>query len=63
MYVPPTQPTDASTAAMRVRLRPMGIGDILDETFSLYRENFSLLYHSKNSGPGILGPRSRRAVE
>ncbi len=42
MNVPPTQPTDASTAAMRARLRPMGIGDILDETFSLYRENFSL---------------------
>jgi hypothetical protein len=27
---------------MRTRLRPMGIGDILDETFRLYRENFTL---------------------
>jgi hypothetical protein len=27
---------------MRARLRPMGIGDILDETFRLYRENFML---------------------
>jgi hypothetical protein len=27
---------------MRARLRPMGIGDILDETFRLYRENFTL---------------------
>jgi hypothetical protein len=28
---------------MRARLRPMGIGDILDETFRLYRENFTRL--------------------
>jgi hypothetical protein len=27
---------------MRARLRPMGIGDILDETFRLYRENVML---------------------
>jgi hypothetical protein len=27
---------------MRARLRPMGVGDILDETFRLYRENFTL---------------------
>ncbi len=29
-------------AALRARLRPMGIGDILDETFRLYRANFVL---------------------
>ncbi len=29
-------------AALRARLRPMGVGDILDETFRLYRANFVL---------------------
>ncbi len=27
---------------LRSRLRPMGVGDIIDETFRLYRENFTL---------------------
>lgn len=42
MYAtPPGGPTDPMMA-MRTRLRPMGVGDILDETFRLYRENFTL---------------------
>lgn len=42
MYgIPSGGPPDGMTN-MRARLRPMGIGDILDETFRLYRENFTL---------------------
>ena len=44
MYTAPQgNPVDPnSMAALRARLRPMGIGDILDETFRLYRANFVL---------------------
>src|SRR5919199_2298424 len=42
MYVPPPGRTPGPMMDMRARLRPMGIGDILDETFRLYRENFML---------------------
>src|SRR5438477_2078859 len=42
MYVPPPGSTPGPMMDMRARLRPMGIGDILDETFRLYRENFTL---------------------
>lgn len=44
MYTAPQgNPIDPnSMAALRARLRPMGIGDILDETFRLYRTNFVL---------------------
>lgn len=44
MYIAPQgNPADPnSMAALRARLRPMGIGDILDETFRLYRANFVL---------------------
>jgi hypothetical protein len=41
MFNPPPYPNN-SMANLRARLRPMGIGDILDETFSLYRDNFGL---------------------
>lgn len=42
MYAsPPGGPSDPMMS-MRARLRPMGVGDILDETFRLYRENFTL---------------------
>ena len=33
MYVPPPGSTPGPMRDMRARLRPMGIGDILDETF------------------------------
>jgi hypothetical protein len=42
MSVPPPGSTPGPMRDMRARLRPMGIGDILDETFRLYRENFML---------------------
>lgn len=42
MNVPPPGSPMYSFGSMRARLRPMGIGDILDETFRLYRENFVL---------------------
>lgn len=42
MYTPPPAGLPDPTLQMRTRLRPMGIGDILDATFSLYRANFSL---------------------
>jgi len=42
MYGPPPGSVPNPFASMRARLRPMGIGDILDETFRLYRENFVL---------------------
>ena len=42
MYTPPPAGVPDPTLQMRARLRPMGIGDILDATFSLYRANFSL---------------------
>src|SRR5437763_6212016 len=42
MSVPPPGSTPGPMRDMRARLRPMGIGDILDETFRLYRENFAL---------------------
>lgn len=44
MYTAPQgNPVDPnSMAALRARLRPMGVGDILDETFRLYRDNFVL---------------------
>jgi hypothetical protein len=42
MYAPPPGSTPGPMMDMRARLRPMGIGDILDETFRLYRENFTL---------------------
>src|SRR5207248_47552 len=42
MYVPPPGSTPGPMGDIRARLRPMGIGDILDETFRLYRENFML---------------------
>jgi len=44
VYIAPQgNPADPnSMAALRARLRPMGIGDILDETFRLYRANFVL---------------------
>src|ERR687883_690413 len=42
MSVPPPGSTPGPMMDMRSRLRPMGIGDILDETFRLYRENFTL---------------------
>jgi len=41
MFSQPTPP-HSGMADIRARLRPMGIGDILDETFRLYRENFLL---------------------
>ena len=43
MYTPPP-PVGVPNPALnlRARLRPMGIGDILDETFRLYRANFAL---------------------
>lgn len=43
MYTPPP-PVGVPNPALnlRSRLRPMGIGDILDETFRLYRANFAL---------------------
>jgi hypothetical protein len=43
VYVPPPGSTPGPIVDMRARLRPMGIGDILDETFRLYRENFTRL--------------------
>src|SRR2546421_11237519 len=42
MYAPPPGGTPGPMMDMRARLRPMGIGDIIDETFRLYRENFML---------------------
>src|SRR2546423_2949068 len=42
MYAPPPGSTPGPMMDTRARLRPMGIGDILDETFRLYRENFTL---------------------
>src|SRR5947209_4124911 len=42
MYAPPPGGTPGPMMDMRARLRPMGIGDIIDETFRLYRENFTL---------------------
>ena len=42
MDVPPPGSTPGPLMDMRARLRPMGIGDIVDETFRLYRENFML---------------------
>lgn len=42
MFNPPPYPNH-SMANLRARLQPMGIGDILDETLSLYRENFLLV--------------------
>src|SRR2546423_844137 len=42
MDVPPPGSTPGPMMDMRARLRPMGIGDIVDETFRLYRENFML---------------------
>ena len=42
MYAPPPGGTPGPMMDMRARLRPMGIGDIVDETFRLYRENFML---------------------
>src|SRR5437763_9344282 len=42
MSVPPPGGTPGPMMDMRARLRPMGIGDIVDETFRLYRENFTL---------------------
>src|SRR2546421_12067396 len=42
MDVPPPGSTPGLMTDMRARLRPMGIGDIVDETFRLYRENFML---------------------
>src|SRR5436305_13730541 len=42
MSVPPPGSTPGPMRDMRARLRPMGIGDIIDETFRLYRENFML---------------------
>jgi hypothetical protein len=42
MYAPPPGGPPHPMMQMRARLRPMGIGDILDETFRLYRENFTL---------------------
>lgn len=42
MYTPPPGGPPGSAMSPRARLRPMGIGDILDETFRLYRENFTL---------------------
>lgn len=41
MYNPPAGTPDPMMN-LRARLRPMGVGDILDETFRLYRENFTL---------------------
>jgi hypothetical protein len=43
MYAPPPSGPPGPMMDMRARLRPMGIGDILDETFRLYRENFTRL--------------------
>ncbi len=42
MYSQPPPQVNPAMMDMRARLRPMGIGDILDETFRLYRENFLL---------------------
>lgn len=42
MYTPPPGLPSNPMMSLRARLRPMGIGDILDETFRLYRENFAL---------------------
>lgn len=41
MYTPP-QPGYAPPSDLRFRLRPMGIGDILDTIFRLYRDNVAL---------------------
>ncbi len=38
----PGSPDPNSFSDLRSRLRPMGVGDILDETFQLYRANFGL---------------------
>ena len=35
-------PTNMALLDVRARLRPMGVGDLLDETIRLYRENFLL---------------------
>jgi len=42
MEISPAQPSSASLLSIRARLRPMGVGDILDETIRLYRESFLL---------------------
>lgn len=42
MYNQPPPQGHPAMMDIRARLRPMGIGDILDETFRLYRENFLL---------------------
>jgi len=42
MYNQPPPQGNPAMMDIRARLRPMGIGDILDETFRLYRENFLL---------------------
>ncbi len=42
MEIAPAQPSSASLLSIRARLRPMGVGDILDETIRLYRESFLL---------------------
>jgi len=42
MYDQPRPQPNPAMMEMRARLRPMGIGDILDETFRLYRANFLL---------------------
>ncbi len=42
MNTPPPFGADDQSSSMRARLRPMGFGDILDETFALYRQNFVL---------------------
>ncbi len=39
----PGSPDPSSFSDLRSRLRPMGVGDILDETFQLYRANFGLV--------------------
>lgn len=42
MEIAPAQSSSASLLSIRARLRPMGVGDILDESFRLYRANFLL---------------------
>lgn len=42
MYAPPPAGAPNPLMSLRTRLRPMGIGDMLDETLRLYRANFTL---------------------
>lgn len=42
MYAPPPPGAPNPLIPSHARLRPLGIGDILDETLRLYRQNFSL---------------------